>query len=82
MAGIINYQTIKLAEKGGSKAQIWTPNAADAVGYEPGNEIKGRKIHSFVNTLGPPIRLVVHSAGIQDRDGAGMLFDKIKKRFP
>ena len=44
--------------------------------------MKGRKIHSFVDTLGLPIRLVVHSAGIQDRDGAAQLFNKIKKRFP
>ena len=36
----------------------------------------------MVDTLGLPIRLVVHSAGIQDRDGAALLFDKIKPRFP
>ena len=44
--------------------------------------MKGRKIHSLVDTLGLPIRLVVHSAGIQDRDGATLLFDKVKRRFP
>ena len=44
--------------------------------------MKGRKIHSLVDTLGLPIRLVVHSAGVQDRDGAALLFDKIKLRFP
>ena len=44
--------------------------------------MKGRKIHSLVDTLGLPIRLVVHSAGIQDRDGAALLFEKIKPRFP
>ena len=44
--------------------------------------MKGRKIHSLVDTLGLAIRLVVHSAGIQDRDAASLLFDKIKLRFP
>ncbi len=44
--------------------------------------MKGRKIHALVDTLGLPIRLVVHSAGVQDRDGAALLFDKIKLRFP
>ena len=44
--------------------------------------MKGRKIHALVDTLGLPIRLVVHSAGIQDRDGAAFLFDKVKQRFP
>ena len=52
------------------------------MGYDAGKKVKGRKIHSFVDTLGLPIRLVVHSAGIQDRDGAELLFDKIKRRFP
>ena len=44
--------------------------------------MKGRKIHSLVDTIGLPIRLVVHSAGIQDRDGAALLFDNINRRFP
>ena len=44
--------------------------------------MKGRKLHALVDTLGLPIRLVVHSAGIQDRDGAARLFDKIRRRFP
>ena len=52
------------------------------MGYDAGKKLKGRKIHSFVDTLGLPIRLVVHSAGIQDRDGAALLFEKIKPRFP
>ena len=72
----------QVGRKRGSKAQISTADAADAVGYDAGKKLKGRKIHSFVDTLGLPIRLVVHSAGIQDRDGAALLFDKIKQRFP
>lgn len=43
--------------------------------------MKGRKIHALVDTIGLPMRLVVHSAGIQDRDGAALLFDKIRRRF-
>lgn len=52
------------------------------MGYDAGKHLKGRKIHSLVDTLGLPIRLVIHSAGIQDRDGAALLFEKIKPRFP
>jgi transposase len=44
--------------------------------------MKGRKIHALVDTLGLPLRLVVHSADIQDRDGAAKIFDKIRARFP
>jgi hypothetical protein len=28
------------------------------------------------------MRVVVHSAAIQDRDGAGLILDKIRRRFP
>ena len=52
------------------------------MGFDAGKRLKGRKIHSLVDTLGLPLRLVVHSAGIQDRDGAALLFEKIKPRFP
>ena len=52
------------------------------MGYDAGKKVKGRKIHALVDTLGLPIRLVVHSAGIQDRDGAALLFDKVRRRFP
>jgi transposase len=52
------------------------------VGYDAGKKVKGRKIHALVDTLGLPMRVVVHSAGIQDRDGAALVLDKIRNRFP
>ena len=44
--------------------------------------MKGRKIHALVDTLGLPLRLVVHSAAVQDRDGAALLLGKVRQRFP
>lgn len=29
-----------------------------------------------------PIRLVVHSAAVQDRDGAALMLDKVRQRLP
>jgi transposase len=52
------------------------------VGYDAGKKIKGRKIHSLVDTEGLPLKIVVHSAGIQDRDGAALVLDKINESFP
>ena len=43
--------------------------------------MKGRKIHALVDTLGLPLRVIVHSTAIQDRDGAALVFDKIRQRF-
>lgn len=52
------------------------------MGYDAAKKIKGRKLHALVDTEGLPIRVVVHSAGIQDRDGAALVLDKIRKSHP
>jgi putative transposase len=51
------------------------------VGYDAGKKVKGRKLHALVDAEGFPLRIVVHSAGIQDRDGAALVFEKIRQRF-
>lgn len=58
------------------------PDARENVGYDAGKKIKGRKRHIVVDTLGLLLKAEVHSAGIQDRDGAGLVLDKITNRFP
>jgi putative transposase len=52
------------------------------VGYDAGKKVKGRKIHALVDTEGLPMRVIVHSAAIQDRDGAGLVLDKIRRASP
>jgi transposase len=52
------------------------------VGYDAGKRVKGRKIHALVDSEGLPMRIVVHSAEIQDRDGAALVLDNIRRRFP
>ena len=52
------------------------------MGYDAGKRVKGRKIHALVDSEGLPMRVVVHSAAIQDRDGAGLVLHKIRQRFP
>jgi transposase len=52
------------------------------VGYDAGKKVKGRKIHALVDSEGLPMRVIVHSAAIQDRDGAALVLDKIRRRFP
>jgi transposase len=51
------------------------------VGYDAGKTVKGRKIHAPVDVEGLPLRVIVHSAGTQDRDGAALVLDTIRKRF-
>jgi putative transposase len=64
----------QIGRKGGGKD--------DQVGYDAGKRVKGRKIHALVDSEGLPMRVVVHSAAIQDRDGADLVLDKIHRRFP
>jgi len=49
-------------------------------GYDAGKKIKGRKRHILVDTLGLIIATIVHSAGIQDRDGGRYVLGKAKTK--
>lgn len=39
------------------------------MGYDASKQVKSRKIHTLVESEGLPMRVVVHSDAIQDRDG-------------
>jgi putative transposase len=45
-------------------------------------KVKGRKRHILVDTLGLLMIVVVHTANIQDRDGAKLLLEQVKDSFP
>ncbi len=49
------------------------------MGYDAGKKVKGRKRHHLVDTLGLLWALVVHSAGVQDRDGAKLLLERTRR---
>src|ERR1700686_5566344 len=54
----------------------------DPHGYDAGKKIKGKKGHILVDTLGLLLHAIVHSAGIQDRDGGISLLAAMKGLFP
>ena len=46
-----------------------------------GKQIKGRKRHLLVDTLGLVLAVVVHAANIQDRDGAKLVLARLTRKF-
>ena len=68
--GIIDSQSVKTTEPGGPR------------GKDAHKKVNGRKRHLVVDTLGMVVSAVVHSAGIQDRDGAKLVLKKMVGRFP
>ena len=68
--GIIDSQSVKTTERGGPH------------GKDPFKKVNGRKRHLVVDTLGMVVAAAVHSAGIQDRDGAKLVLGKMVGRFP
>lgn len=67
---VIDSQSVKTSEQGGPK------------GYDAGKKIKGRKRHIITDTLGLVLVIFVHTADIQDRDGALPLIDDAVQKYP
>lgn len=68
-AAIIDSQSVKTTVQGGER------------GFDAGKKTNGRKRHILVATIGLLLMVVVHSAGIQDRDSAKLVLAKVKGRF-
>jgi putative transposase len=63
-------------------ARVKTDEQAESTGYDAGKKVKGRKRHILVDTLGLLLIAKVLTADIQDRDGAKLLFSKVKEQMP
>lgn len=65
-AGVMDSQSVETTFIGGEER-----------GYDAAKNVKGRKRHIVVDTLGNVLEVVVHAANVQDYDGARALIRKL-----
>ena len=70
-AGVIDSASVKTSAQGGEEK-----------GYDAGKKVKGRKRHLLVDMAGLILAVVVHSASVQDRDGAFPVIAAAKQKYP
>jgi len=68
--GVIDSQSVKTSEN------------TSLSGFDAGKRIKGRKRHIITDTCGNLIACEVHTANIQDRDGAPRVFARLRREAP
>ena len=69
-AAVLDSQSAKSAEGG------------EAIGYDAGKRVRGRKRHLLVDTNGLLLHRLVHSASVQDRAGAKLVLTGVHEQFP
>ena len=68
--GLIDSQSVK------------TSSMTHDKGYDGGKKVQGRKRHIVTDTMGFILSVVVHSADIQDREGAKSVLQELRFKFP
>lgn len=71
-AGIVDAQSVKGADTVGAASR----------GFDAGKKTNGRKRHIVVDTMGLLLAVIITTAGVQDRDGARTVLDRLRFTMP
>jgi hypothetical protein len=67
--GLIDSQSVK------------TSSMTRKKGYDGGKKVHGRKRHTVADTMGFIMAIVVHGAGVQDREGARLVLHEFRYKY-
>jgi len=81
-AGVIARQSVKTTESGGPRGGACPRARQSRDPGDAGKRVKGRKRHIITDSSGHLVGAQVHTADIQDRDGAPGVLASIRYLFP
>lgn len=79
---VMNLREIEGREASPSAGVVDSQSVHGPCGYDAGRKIKGRKRHILTDTCGFLVFILVHTADIQDRDGAVDVLKAVRQRLP
>ncbi len=61
---------------------VKTAHGGESIGFDPGKKVRGRKRHIVVDKFSVAMLVLVTSASVQDRDGALVLLQEVRDKYP
>jgi transposase len=81
-AAALRYRQVPLKLLWTAKVSLIAAMVSEAVGYDAGKKVKGRKRFVTVDTLGLVLRVLITAASVGEREGGKQVLKKVKQMEP